>query len=1720
MKIFYISIFFIICFCNPFISKSQTGCDFAAIRAAFAAPGHYTELTGVSGQPCSMYFVNTTSQDADLSEQEAQTLGAHMAVFNSAAENSAVTTALYATYSGAIWVGYKRSGIAATTFYAMDGSSGNFTPGAATASLYQNWAGGEPNNSGYQSCGAGCTGSIFLPCVDTYKCTNGEQCTQIYSAGTWNDLPCNTSSISVVEVNLCPVTTINPSATTICGGGSVGLPAGTLLGSAPYTYSWTSSPAGFTSTSASPTATPSVNTTYSVTATDRYGCTSTASVTIYVVPTTVTISGVNAATCTGTCDGSATASASGGTGTGAYAYSWDTAPEQTTATATGLCAGTYVCTVTKGSCVASGPELVVNGNFNSGNTGFSSTYGYVADGAGTTELNPEGKYSIVTGNASQVHGSFTGTGRGGGSFMVINGAGTANVSVWCESITVTPNTDYEFSTWISTMYATSPASLQFSFNGVNQGSINAPSVANGTWIQFFAAWNSGSNTSVNICLINQNTATSGNDFALDDISFKACVPACQDTAMVVITESGITVPPITPATICANGNATLTVIPSGGNGTYTYSWLPAGTGNTASVTVSPSATTTYTVNVTDGNGCAAPPVEVTVTVNNLLNVTVNSASLCFAESATLTASGASTYSWSPATYLSAVTGTSVVCTPTTDITYTVTGSSGGCVGTAVSTVTINPTPDSDAGADITLCSGTTGTIGAPSTPGYVYSWAPATDLSSATDANPTVSPTNYTGSPVAISYIITTSPAGCFSTDTVIVTVNPSLDPTFNYSSSTFCQSGGGADPSPTIVTSGGTFTFTPAGLRMDANTGLIDLALSTLGTYTVTYSHNIACPSSSSTTITITNLPDANFSYSTYCQNDLNPIPAFPPGSSSGVFSAAAGLMFVSPITTPGEVDLSGSTAGTYTVTNTIAAGGGCPAAVATNTITINPIPITTVDDQTVCAGGTAILTASGAATYLWSNGTSAVTLSDNPGTTTSYTVTGTTAGCSSSTTGTITVIPLPVLIVNNATICVGDATTLIASGGSTYSWSPAIGLNTTTGASVIATPTVTTTYTIISSNSANSPGSEMVINGDFSQGNTGFTNDYTHSITFSPGNYYVSSGFFLNAPGGNAPDHTNTNDNMLMGLDGKTAVSVVWEQTINGISNNEDYQFSFWSTRGLVGYPQNFEVHFIGDVTGDEIISNSFSPTIATLDTLIWDNYSLKVWNSLGNNNVIIRIINLQTSANANDFAIDDISFQPVIGNSCSSEVVATVVVVNTPTVTVNDPAICFGNSTNLTAVGANTYLWSDGTTANPKTVSPTSSVSYTVTGTSLGCSASDVADVIITLLPVIKVNSPVICEGQSAVLTASGGSVYDWETGETANFITVSPLTTTTYTVGDNTPGCSGSTTSTVTVNSLPVVTVNAATVCGGQSTTLTASGANTYLWSTGSAINPLTVSPANTASYTVTGTTAAGCTAMASATVSVNSLPVITVNSTSICGGLASTLTASGAISYVWSNGDITVVTIVSPSSTTPYTVTGTDVNGCSGTAIGTVTVFPQPGAQFSTSPDPVGMFNPVVTFNNQSSSDVNYWYWSFGDGDSLDNNTESPTHTYPGDTGSFMATLIVHNAGFCYDTVNHLVLIGPEYSFYIPNAFTPDGDGVNDTFFGKGTGILEYQLMVFDRWGNFIFVTDDIDKGWDGKANGGVNASQQDVYVWKVSLTDIFRKKHHYTGTVSIIRGGE
>jgi gliding motility-associated-like protein len=259
--------------------------------------------------------------------------------------------------------------------------------------------------------------------------------------------------------------------------------------------------------------------------------------------------------------------------------------------------------------------------------------------------------------------------------------------------------------------------------------------------------------------------------------------------------------------------------------------------------------------------------------------------------------------------------------------------------------------------------------------------------------------------------------------------------------------------------------------LSINAGTGLVNLMASPPGTYTVT--NTIAasggCPAATATSTITINAPQvATFNYpgTPYCQTAVNPSPILTGGAISGTFSSTIGLSINS---STGLINLSASTAGTYTVTNTIPASGGCPSISATSTITIVAMPVVTVNSPSICLGQTATLTAGGATTYSWS--TTATTTSINvtpPVGTTTYTVTGTTSGCTATIIATVTVNSLPTASGTGSTVCSGSTINLSSAGGGTYSWAGPNSFTSTSQNPNISPATVTDagTYTVTVSN------------------------------------------------------------------------------------------------------------------------------------------------------------------------------------------------------------------------------------------------------------------------------------------------------------------------------------------------------------------------------------------------------------------------------------------------------------------------------------------------------------------------------------------------------------------------------------------------------------------------------------------------------------------------------
>ena len=456
----------------------------------------------------------------------------------------------------------------------------------------------------------------------------------------------------------------------------------------------------------------------------------------------------------------------------------------------------------------------------------------------------------------------------------------------------------------------------------------------------------------------------------------------------------------------------------------------------------------------------------------------------------------------------------------------------------------------------------------------------------------------------------------------------------------------------------------------------------------------------------------------------------------------------------------------------------------------------------------------------------------------------------------------------------------------------------------------------------------------------------------------------------------------------------------------------------------------------------------------------------------------------------------------NGCTNTISQTIDVISNPTITVNNPTTCLGVGTVLTANGAATYSWSTGATTQTINVGPVTQTVYTVTGTTSGCSSSNTATVFISPSLSVTVNSPVICSGSSTVLIAGGATNYTWSTGETTSSINVSPNSTTIYTVAGEASGCTGNNTTTVTVNPIPIISVNNATLCAGLSTVLTATGAVSYTWSTTETTSSINTSPISTTVYTVIGTSNAGCSGVNTATVTVNPVPIVSISSATICQGKTATLTAIPSLTgggFVWMpNGQTTPSITNSPSSTTNYSVLYT-LNTCTAIATGSIVVNPIPVVTLSANSGTINAFESVSI----AASGGGTYVWSTGETSSVINPTLQNTTTY--------CATVTSVAGCINSNCITIVVENPS-TLSIPNVFTPNGDGTNDMFFTPGNNISSYSLKIFNRWGQMLFSSEELLKGWNGTVNGQLAPDGVYLYILDAKGADdvVYKKQGHIT----------
>lgn len=205
----------------------------------------------------------------------------------------------------------------------------------------------------------------------------------------------------------------------------------------------------------------------------------------------------------------------------------------------------------------------------------------------------------------------------------------------------------------------------------------------------------------------------------------------------------------------------------------------------------------------------------------------------------------------------------------------------------------------------------------------------------------------------------------------------------------------------------------------------------------------------------------------------------------------------------------------------------------------------------------------------------------------------------------------------------------------------------------------------------------------------------------------------------------------------------------------------------------------------------------------------------------------------------------------------------------------------------------------------------------------------------------------------------------------------------------------------------------------------------------------------------------------------------------------------------------------------YTIilTVTTADGCTSTITmnNYINVYANPVAGFIANPQPATMLDPVINFTD-TSFNASAWLWSFGDIPGSTSILQNPTFEYA-EPDCYQVVLTVTSIDGCIDTAMQNVCIGPDATIYVPNAFTPNDDGTNDLFMPVGSGLdpEKFEMWIFDRWGNMIYYTDDLNKGWDGRVQGASDICQIDTYVWKIKAVDITGTSHNMLGHVNLVK---
>ncbi|MBN8701837.1 MAG: gliding motility-associated C-terminal domain-containing protein [Bacteroidetes bacterium] len=537
--------------------------------------------------------------------------------------------------------------------------------------------------------------------------------------------------------------------------------------------------------------------------------------------------------------------------------------------------------------------------------------------------------------------------------------------------------------------------------------------------------------------------------------------------------------------------------------------------------------------------------------------------------------------------------------------------------------------------------------------------------------------------------------------------------------------------------------------------------------------------------------------------------------------------------------------------------------------------------------------------------------------------------------------------------------------------------------------------------------------------------------------------------------------------------------------------------------------------------------SPTLAagilTNDTTLCDGSSLILSSTGGQNYSWQPSIGLNATNTATVLATPTTSATYYLAittaQGCILKDSIAIAMINAPQIIVNGVSgFCAGDSTQLIASNASGYLWSTASTNVAITVVPVATTTYTLFETSGVCNLFDTATITVHPDPLVSIVLPTssVCVGETITLTANGnGIAYSWAPANTLSVSSgtttiASPTISTTYSVQALSAfGCTATTTVSIQMVQPPVVSLSSnTTICNGASVSLSVSGGTNYLWNNGSSNTSITVSPLANAVYTVSVSNGS-CTSVDSVLINVLPMPTISLSpNQTICSSQAITLTASGGTTYLWSTGETTTSIVVSPATTSIYSASVYNSNCITS---GSVTiVISQPIADAGV--DITLTEGESATLN--ATGGISYNWIPISNSSCANCQTTVVTPSV-----STMYYVTVTDAYGCSAMDSVFILIDASCSkqaLFVPNAFSPNGDGQNDVLKIYGTACVKKLLFtIYNRWGEKIIETEDINFEWDGVLKN--KNADTGVYVYKLISTTTKNQNVSVSGNITLVR---